>query len=175
MQGLICATGHRPNKLGGYGHDVRRRLTQLAYDYLAQMQPEGIISGMALGWDQAWAEAGLLLGLPVHAAIPFAGQESQWPAESRKAFDAIVRRCASVTVVCEGAYAAHKMQVRNEWMVDRAVRICALWNGTPGGTANCLNYRGEWQRPVDNLWPRWLELTQPSPMCNDAAITDTST
>lgn len=170
MQGLICATGHRPNKLGGY--ELRRRLTQLAVGYLERMQPEGIISGMALGWDQAWAEAGLLLGLPVHAAIPFEGQESQWPSESRRAFDAIRRRCASVTIVSPGGYSADKMQVRNEWMVDRAVRICALWNGTPGGTANCLKYRGEWQRPVDNLW---LELTQSSPTCHPPAIPDSST
>lgn len=50
---IICATGHRPNKLGGYGRDVYARLVKLAYDYLAVQKPDAVISGMALGWDQA--------------------------------------------------------------------------------------------------------------------------
>lgn len=171
MQGLIAATGHRPNKLGGYGRDVYTHLVKLAYDYLGRMQPEGVISGMALGWDQAWADAALLLNIPVHAAIPFEGLESQWPNESKNNFHRILKRCTSVTVVCEGLYAGFKMQIRNEWMVDRAVRICALWDGSPGGTGNCLKYKGDWQRPVDNLWPQWLELTHPSALCNTAPNT----
>ncbi len=32
------------------------------------------------------------------------------------------------------------MQVRNEYMVDRADLVLALWNGTPGGTGNCVRY-----------------------------------
>lgn len=90
------------------------------------------------------------------------------PNESKNNFHRILKRCSSVTVVCDGLYAGFKMQIRNEWMVDRSQRICALWDGSPGGTGNCLAYRGEWQRPVDNLWSQWLELTHPSPACNTA-------
>lgn len=157
MTDIIAATGHRPSKLGcGYGNNMHDALTRLACNYLDQVQPASIISGMALGWDQAFAEAGLMLGLPVHAAVPFSGQESQWPTRSKVQWARLIAGCASVTIVCDGGYAPFKMQVRNEWMVDRATRICALWDGSPGGTGNCLKYKSTWPRPVDNLWTEWL-------------------
>lgn len=152
---IICATGHRPNKLGGYGENAHSRLVSVAHEYLATLQPLAVISGMALGWDIAFAEAAHRLHIPVHAAIPFAGQESKWPAASRIAWQRLVDVCASVTVVSSGGYSAHKMQVRNEWMVDRANRVCALWDGSAGGTNNCLSYaRTKGHVSIDNLWGR---------------------
>ena len=32
------------------------------------------------------------------------------------------------------------MQRRNEYMVDKADTLIAVWNGTSGGTANCVKY-----------------------------------
>lgn len=152
MKMLIAAAGHRPNKLGGYAPAAYRRLVTLAEAYLRLTKPEGIITGMALGWDQAWADAGLNLGIPVHAAVPFAGQESRWPLESQANFKRILALCASVTVVCQGAYSASKMQIRNQWMVDKADRVCALWDGTSGGTANCVSYAESVGKPLDNIF-----------------------
>lgn len=159
MTMLIAATGHRPNKLGGYGQVAYRRLVTLAEAYLRLVKPEGIITGMALGWDQAWADAGLNLAIPVHAAVPFAGQESRWPLESQANFKRILDRCASVTIVCPGAYGASKMQIRNQWMVDKADRVCALWDGTSGGTANCVAYAESVGKPLDNIF-QYLDAPQ---------------
>lgn len=149
---LIAATGHRPNKLGGYGPPAYRKLVSLAEVYLRLSKPEGIITGMALGWDQAWADAGLNLGIPVHAAVPFAGQESRWPLESQKNFKRILDQCETVTIVCKGAYSAAKMQTRNEWMVDKADRVCALWDGSSGGTGNCVRYAESVNKHIHNVW-----------------------
>lgn len=152
MTMLIAATGHRPNKLGGYGPAAYRRLVKMAESYLRLTKPEGIITGMALGWDQAWADAGLNLAIPVHAAVPFAGQECKWPLESQANFKRIIALCVSVTIVCPGSYSASKMQIRNQWMVDKADRVCALWDGTPGGTANCVGYAESIGKPLDNIF-----------------------
>ena len=149
---LIAATGHRPNKIGGYSPAAYRKLVALAEAYLRLAKPSGIISGMALGWDQAWADAGLNIGIPVHAAVPFAGQESRWPLESQKNFKRIVDQCKTVTIVCKGAYSAAKMQTRNEWMVDKADRVCALWDGSSGGTGNCVRYAESVDKQIDNVW-----------------------
>ena len=43
-------------------------------------------------------------------------------------------------MVSNGPYTSAAMQVRNEWMADHCDVLLALWNGTPGGTANCLRY-----------------------------------
>src|SRR3546814_11284050 len=84
---------------------------------------------MALGWDTAWALAALDLGVPLTAAVPFSGQEKSWPAESQRRFHSILERAAAVEIVCPGGFAAHKMQTRNEWMVDHADGVVALWAG----------------------------------------------
>ena len=36
------------------------------------------------------------------------------------------------------------MQARNEWMVDQATRLAALWDGSSGGTGNCFQSAGRW-------------------------------
>jgi len=37
-------------------------------------------------------------------------------------------------------YKASKMQKRNIWIVDNSDGLVAVWDGTPGGTANCVEY-----------------------------------
>lgn len=152
---IIAATGHRPDKLGGYGPEIGLRLMRGALRYIRREQPDRAISGMALGWDTAWAKAAIACGVPLVAAVPFKGQELSWPEESRKVYDWILERAAEVVIVCDGGYSPSKMQVRNEWMVDQAHKIVALWDGSPGGTANCLRYAYSLERPVDNLWSAW--------------------
>ncbi|TIU88880.1 MAG: DUF1273 domain-containing protein [Mesorhizobium sp.] len=151
---IIAATGHRPSKLGGYGEDVRVALRTLAMNYLAAELPEQAVSGMALGWDEAFAEGAVELGIPLIAAVPFKGHDSRWPPESRRRLEALLSKAASVYVVSD-IPGSRAMQKRNEWMVDRANKMCALWDGSWGGTFNCLKYAKKVARPFDNLWPRW--------------------
>ena len=47
------------------------------------------------------------------------------------------------------------MFLRNEWMVNNADRVVALWNGTPGGTTGTVNYAKQQGIPIDNLWDKW--------------------
>lgn len=152
---IIAATGHRPNKLGGYGSDAFNKLCELAKSYLRETNPDGVISGLALGWDQAWALGAMELNIPVHGASPFEGQESQWPQSSQDLFRKIVAECSSMTYVCDPGYAAWKMQKRNEWMVERCHRVAALWDGSSGGTGNCVKFAQSFPRDIDNLWSRW--------------------
>jgi uncharacterized phage-like protein YoqJ len=152
---IFAATGHRPPKLGGYSAAVDDRLRALARVFLRGRKPRGAISGMALGWDMAWAEAALELGIPLCAAVPFDGQERQWPESSRARHAAILRAAAKIVVVSPGGYDPRKMQRRNEWMVDKAQLVVALWDGTAGGTGNCIAYAQRAGKPIENLWPRW--------------------
>lgn len=160
---VVAGTGHRPDKLGGYGDDVLQQLYRLALRKLREIEPSKVISGMALGWDTALAMAALKLDIPLVAAVPFAGQESRWPQRSQERFRAICRAATTVHVVSPGGYSGAKMQARNEWMVDRCDVLLALWNGTAGGTANCVAYAQRRQDatglfpPVAilNVWEEW--------------------
>lgn len=156
---VIAATGHRPDKLGGYGQDVSDKLFLVALRYLRGFDGPiyAGISGMALGWDTAWAKALLAMEIPLIAAVPFIGQDNAWPDASREMYRKILAHASQVEVVSEGGYSPKKMQIRNEWMIDNCTRVAALWNGTPGGTFNCLKYVGN-TKPIDNLWDEWVHV-----------------
>lgn len=154
---ILSATGHRPNKLGGYSKDVQDKLKNLAISFLSKEKPDKIITGMALGWDTAWARAGLSLQIPVLAAIPFYGQESMWPGESKKSYFNILEQCEDVVYVCDKGYAPWKMQIRNEYMVDKCDKVVALWDGSEGGTGNCIRYAVKANKPIINLWKEYNE------------------
>lgn len=153
MAVIYAATGHRPDKLGGYGVATSARLQRLAEWYLGHHRPDGVISGMALGWDQAWASAAVALGIPFIAALPFAGQDSKWPAFSRHAYAELLDRAHEVVTVSPGGYSSAAMMARNRWVVDNCSGVIALWDGSSGGTGNCVAYAESVRRPMVNLWP----------------------
>lgn len=141
---IYAATGHRPNKLGNeyqmvgpYSDFIRKEIKAI----LLHDKPNVIISGMALGVDMIFAQCGIDLGIPVIAAIPFKGQESKWPFKSIRVYQNILaNKLVCQKIVSEGDYSAAKMQTRNEWMVDNCDVLVAVWDGTPGGTGNCVKY-----------------------------------
>lgn len=150
-------TGHRPNKLWGYDtskpqYDRLRAAINRAIDELGATT---LISGMALGLDQVAAEvAASRDDVKLIAAVPFKGQESNWPASSQRAYRNLIAKADEVVVVSPGAYSPSKMQIRNQWMVDNADVVLALWDGTPGGTGNCVSYAQRQNKPIMRLDPR---------------------
>ena len=138
---IICGTGHRPNKLGGYGQEVTDKLVHTAAVWLADNSPKKVITGMALGWDQALALAARELAIPYICACPFVGMQDKWPQASKNLYIDILSEAFEIHYVCEPGYAAWKMQKRNEWMVDHADLVVALWDGSSGGTGNCITLR----------------------------------
>ncbi|MGE8453031.1 MAG: SLOG family protein, partial [Pseudomonadales bacterium] len=101
---IYAATGHRPDKIGGYSKDALRVQIKVAKRYLKKKEPDKIISGLALGWDTAWAIAGIQLEIPVIAAVPFKGQEKSWPEESQERYRRILKACDEVKYVCSPGY-----------------------------------------------------------------------
>lgn len=157
---IIAGTGHRPDKirmgaLDGYQAPVHARLVGVARVALVRHAPDRVISGMALGWDTALAEAALDLGIPYDAYVPFEGQESRWPAGAQRRYHDLLRLARQVLVVSPGSYSVERMDLRNERMVDDCDLLLALWNGTPGGTRNCIRYASSVRRQMVNVWPEW--------------------
>lgn len=157
---IIAVTGHRPNKTGGYDWRSAHALMTLAREYLAEQKPDKVISGMALGWDTAVARAALFQNIPFIAAIPFAGQDRIWPKKDREMYADLLQQATEVHTVSPGGYAGWKMQARNKFMVDHCDKLLVLWDGSSGGTANCIEYAEQQHKPYDNLWERWINGTQ---------------
>jgi len=155
---IYAGTGHRPDKLGGYSVEVFCCLADYAGSVLSQLKPSKVISGMAIGWDQALATAAYNLEIPFIAAVPFKGQELFWRKEQQEFYHELLTKAEEVVIVSPGAYSAAKMQVRNKWMVDHADRVVALWDGSSGGTANCIRYAKSQEKEIFNFWNGWNDI-----------------
>lgn len=163
---IICATGHRPPKVCSwqqYEQPGLPRMTALAKNSLIALEPEKVISGMALGWDTAISLASLELGIPLIAAVPFEEQERTWQTQDRNRYCQILDRAHKVCYVynevgskCSKQRVNEMMKGRDRWMVDRADKVLALFNGTPGGTWHTVRYAESIRKPVVNVWKSWV-------------------
>jgi uncharacterized phage-like protein YoqJ len=164
---IIAVTGHRPQKFAPPNtHDllthpavrqVEANVRGIVKWTIEQMKPTWLISGMALGVDQWAAEQAIEMGLPVLAAIPCRNQEQFWGPVARSNYNALLSKCSNVQLVTDGPYQKHVMQTRNMWMVDRANMVLAVFDGTEGGTANCVKYAIQSRRKILRFDPRTLK------------------
>ena len=156
---IISVTGHRPGKLPGFGYvytDAKwQRIICLIKELLKKYNCTEAVSGMALGVDTAFALAVLELkeeGYPIklHCAIPCLNHSSKWPKASVDLYNEILSKADTVKIVTEEPYKPYLMQKRNEYMVDLSDLVIALWDGTPGGTGNCVEYVKKKRKPM--IW-----------------------
>lgn len=152
---ILAGTGHRPDKLGGYSSLIQKELQKLAEQEIYRLKPSLVITGMAQGWDQALGWAAKAQCVPFHAYIPFVGQENVWPDATQDRYRELLSYAAQIVVCSPGGYSATKMQTRNMRMVDDCTDLIALWDGSPGGTANCLVYARFKKRPIHLCWEAW--------------------
>lgn len=151
IENSACFTGHRPNKLYGYdpssegNKKLLWNLRDIIIDHIENESVYTFITGMALGIDQ-WA------------AIPCINHSSKWNDQSQKEWKYIVDACDYVYYVSEEEYTAWCMQKRNEWMVDNSKFVIAVWDGTKGGTGNCVNYAKKKDKLIATLNPITYEI-----------------
>lgn len=155
---IVAFTGHRPDKLGGYKlpNPTYIKICQALDKTLSELKPDKAISGMALGIDQWAANICIKLNIPFIAAIPFVGQEGKWPESSQKTYHALLSKAAEKVIVCDGSYEIQKMQIRNEWMVNRCDLLIGVWDGTKGGTGNCIEYAKSVNKDILRIDPTKL-------------------
>lgn len=152
---ILATTGHRPDKLGGYdaSNPIRSMVMEQIDRALLRLRPTTVIVGMALGVDQWMAELCIWNQIPFVAALPFEDFHTRWPFHAQVKFREILSKAQSVHIVSPGAFSGFKMQLRNEWMVDHCEHLLAIWDGTPGGTANCVGYAERVGKPITRLNP----------------------
>jgi len=170
----IAFTGHRPDKLScGYSYDNEEALKLI--NFLSEEMllkcyelnnPVTIISGGALGIDQLviLATSSLLNKncdkrfklLPLIIAEPFDGFWIKWPEALQNFYLNTLKNCATkIEIISEPPYNAFKMQKRNKWMVDNADEVWAFWDGSSGGTANCVKYAQSKNKKIINLYKKF--------------------
>jgi len=142
---VVAGTGHRPKRLGneynGIGpySDYIRHKVELGLKWAGATD---VITGMALGYDQILAEVALAMRLRVHAYVPGGcdQQTNRWVTDSKRRYRQIIDRCYSVTPVPDRGLYSETLDRRNHEMVKACHILMACYDGTGGGTANCISY-----------------------------------
>ncbi len=138
-----CFTGHRPEKLTASENEIKKWLDEKISEAVGDGYTT-FITGMARGVD-LWAGELVLRqkekGVPIHliCALPYSGFGDHWAGTWRNLYDGILSGADSVVCVCN-AYSRFCFGRRNQWMVDRSSRLIGVYNGTPGGTKNTIDY-----------------------------------
>lgn len=156
---ILAFTGHRPDRLGGWDplHPVVERVKKALRDGIIAHWPIYAISGMAQGVDVWAAEACVELGIPYIAALPCDGWGENWPLPSQQRYQALLTKAKEIHVVSPGPFKLWKLQRRNEWMVDHCNLLLSVYDGSSGGTLNCLEYAAHVKRDVQQL--QWRDQT----------------
>lgn len=141
---VATITGHRPNRIPSMQYvnaQLHNAFIDLDVDY--------VIQGMAAGVDLESAYVAYDLKIPFACAIPWAGHGPQ--KGDAKCYEWAFFNADQVWVVndCEGYPGPQVYQERNEFMVDRAHVVIAVWDGLKkGGTWNCIRYALEEGRRI---------------------------
>ena len=127
-----CFTGHRPQKLSRAEIEIKADLESAIKEAISSGFCT-FITGMAYGVDIWAGEIVVRLResnpeLHLIAALPFPDFSSRWSSE-----------VDFVKTICP-AYNAGAYQRRNEWMVDHAAHVIAVFNGEKSGTKNTIDY-----------------------------------
>lgn len=151
----IAVTGHRPNKLWGYDykHPNYKTLCETFKQLLIENNCTEAITGMALGVDQVFAMAVIGLkkaghSIKLYCAIPCQNHSSKWPSESVRIYNTILKYSDNTVLVNDKPYTPQLMQLRNEYMVDLADKVIAVWDGSKSGTGNCVAYAKHKHKPI---------------------------
>lgn len=75
------------------------------------------------------------------------GVEKGWSEKWKLQFYDVLSRADFVKYVCQG-YSRSCFQRRNEWMVNHAARVIAVFNGKKSGTQNTIEYAMKVHVPI---------------------------
>jgi uncharacterized phage-like protein YoqJ len=145
----VAITGHRPEKITNEVW-VKRQMKDALTTFV---MPSYLIQGMAAGVDLWSAVIARQLGVMYECAKPWAGHLPR-KADAKLYQDAL-HFADKVTNVdpSENYPGPWVYQKRNKYMVDHADTVLAVWDGSKGGTGNCVQYALELSRPIYRIDP----------------------
>ena len=137
----IAFTGHRHLRAA----EVAPALASIHAAY-----PDAIwITGGAIGLDSHAAEYARTHGIPLWLILPFPQKvmTAKWNTAQIAMLRAHIAYCSKLSVLAP-VYKASVYQDRNIRMVDLSTLLCAFFDGSPGGTGNCVRYARSIGHPI---------------------------
>ena len=114
------------------------------------------LSALAEGADSVFAEAALMLDIPLEVVRPFAAFADDFPpGPARRLYESLRRAARAEEQLGFRRRSEHAYQAAMRWVVDHSDVLVAAWDGGPsaglGGTGSAVRYAVEQQRPIIHL------------------------
>lgn len=157
-----CFTGHRPNKLNGYEAEDNKKLLwkihNVCVDLIENKKVDTFINGLALGVDLWSAKIVVKLKekyphIKLISAIPCRNHADKWGKKAKNLWQEVCDKSDEVVLVTDEEYKPYLMQVRNEYMVKNSDYVIGVWDGTKGGTRNCINFAEKQNKEIIRIIP----------------------
>lgn len=138
-----CFTGHRPEKLNLSESQIKAKLRIKISKAISEGYTT-FITGMAPGVD-IWAaeivleKKSVISDIKLICALPYPEFCKRKDYDYNLRAKRIIEQADLVKEVCP-SYNKSVFQKRNIWMVDHSNLVLAVYNGTPGGTKNTIDY-----------------------------------
>ncbi|MGN1227498.1 MAG: SLOG family protein [Christensenellales bacterium] len=150
MKLSCCFTGHRSQKLpwGFNENDERCKvMIKKVENEICKAIERGystFLSGMALGFDMICAEIVLRLKniypyINLVCVLPCKSQDAFWSNYQKRRYASILEKADKVVCMSEN-YTNSCIRERNEYMVNNATLMIALFSGRSGGTKKTIDY-----------------------------------
>lgn len=81
---------------------------------------------------------------------------SKWHLQDIQLYQAILNQADEIILVSDTEYNKSVMQKRNIYMVDHSDKGIAVWNGSSGGTKNCINYAEKQGKEMIYIDPMYI-------------------
>lgn len=142
---IVAFTGHRPDKIGTWNAEIDAALDE----FFDREKPSAGVVGMADGFDTMAGLKCVERGVPFIACVPFKGHRSHYDQDT---YRFLISKALRVHISAPHYQGPWVMQRRNEVMVDISELLATCWDGSPGGTYNCIKYARHVGRMMRTVW-----------------------
>lgn len=150
---IIALTGRRSLGFSTTPQSTRDRVAAELNRLYLKYQPEKILSGGAIGFDQVGMTVALDLQIPYDLYAPFDGQERRWHIKDQEHYRYFCDRAAQVVIVSNGGFDYWKLHARNQRLVEDSNLMIAFFDGIEkGGTYHALKYAEKLKRKIINIY-----------------------
>jgi uncharacterized phage-like protein YoqJ len=163
---IVTGTGHRPKHYVNY--DMYYTSLSIITDSISKVVEDNeididlVISGMALGFDTALAMCAIENNIPLHAYIPFVGQEYKWSKDMQSTYQNLIQGAEKVLVSVDNhpkeyREVAASLHKRNSDML-RDTDICFTFHRPDiitGGTVDAIKKAKSKSIYTVPIWPEY--------------------
>jgi hypothetical protein len=156
----IGVTGHRVIPAAAYGH-VQAALTDALCRRQGSAEPLEVLSSLAAGSDQLFAEIALSGGAQLTVVTPAADYETTFSPAELLRFRRLLGHARAHIVLDYEQVSDHAYYDAGVYIADHCDRMVAIWDGRParglGGTADIVRYTRSLGKPVSVIWKTGVE------------------